>query len=48
VEANMSDSSERRNPSEKVAMVGKYLQKNNNQCDKTCNYVESTGKEKKV
>jgi hypothetical protein len=47
VKINKSDSSKRRGPSEKVAMVGTYLQKNNSQCDKTCNYMESTGKEKK-
>jgi hypothetical protein len=35
VETNKSDSSERRNPSEKVVMVGIYLQKNNSQCDNT-------------
>jgi hypothetical protein len=37
VETNKSDNSVRRDPSEKEAVVGTYLQKNNSQCDKTCN-----------
>jgi hypothetical protein len=47
METSKPDSSERRDPSEKVATVGTYLIKTNNQCDETCNYMESTGKEKK-
>jgi hypothetical protein len=31
----------------KVVMDETYLQINNSQCDKTCNYMEPTGKEKK-
>jgi hypothetical protein len=47
METNKSDSSERRDPSEKVAMVGAYLQKNNSQCDKTCKYMKYAEKERK-
>jgi hypothetical protein len=47
LDANKSDNSERIDPSEKVAMVGTYLQKNNSQWDKTCHYMESAGKEKR-
>jgi hypothetical protein len=36
----------RRDPSEKMAMVGRF-KKNNSQWDKTCNYMVSTGKKKK-
>jgi hypothetical protein len=28
-------------------MVETYLQKNHSQCDKTCNYMESTGKKRR-
>jgi hypothetical protein len=47
MEINTSDNSERRDPSEKVAIVGTYLQKNNSQSDKICNYMEFIGKEKR-
>jgi hypothetical protein len=47
MEAKKSGSSERRASLEKVAMVGTYFQKTNSQCDNSCNYMESTGKEKK-
>jgi hypothetical protein len=42
-----TDKSEGKDPIEKVAMVGTYLQKTKRQFDKTCNYMEYTGKEKK-
>jgi hypothetical protein len=45
METNKPNSSERRDPSEKVVLVEIFLQKTNKQCDKTCNYMESTGKE---